>query len=320
MPNPSFEQISQQVQDHIAEGTFAQGMALADQSLAAFPEQEALINYWRVCLAARLDDKPLAYRLLGESLDKGLWYSEVLLRQSPSLKPLQGLPEFESLFTRSLELKAADPTDALPVLVVRPQDQCSPGDMGCPALIFLHGNQNSAHANLAQWARLAERGWVVALPQSTQALWKGAYSWTEHAIAAAEVQAHFQKLTAQYAIDPNRVILAGFSMGAEVALRMALSGAISAKGFILLGPGGPFMDDLSQWDSLLEQAQRRSLRGSIIIGQDDATIPQDNVRKLVETLNANGVSCRLEEHSGLGHAYPPDFPASLQTALAFIFD
>jgi predicted esterase len=107
-------------------------------------------------------------------------------------------------------------------------------------------------------------------------------------------------------------------MGAEVALAMVLNGVIDAQGFILLGPGGPFMDDLQQWSPAIEKAKDKGLRGVILMGLADETIPQDNIRALVETLNEGGVACELKTYPGLEHEYPPDFEAALQDAIKYI--
>ena len=62
----------------------------------------------------------------------------------------------------------------------------------------------------------------------------------------------------------------------------------------------------------------RGLRGVILMGLDDQTIPQENVRALVEKLNDNGVPTELRTFPGLGHGYPEDFEKVSREALKFI--
>jgi predicted esterase len=319
MTTITIEKLGELVTNHFADQTYAEGLALATEHLKDFPEKFALLNYWRVCFAARLDAFEQANHILEAALASGLWYSEAILRQSPSLAPLQGNDEFERLVDISLKMKEADPLEQLPLLVVRAEGACGPDDeKGCPVFLFLHGNDDTAQAHLKRWHYLSTQGWLVALPQSSHAFWSGSYAWTDYETAAKEVEGHYAKLAAQYALDPEQIVLGGFSMGAEVALGLALSGRIKAHGFILLGPGGPFMDDLEKWAPFLEGARERGLRGVILMGLDDQTIPQDNVRTLVEKLNDNGVPTDFKTFPGLGHEYPEDFDAVSREALKFI--
>ena len=318
MAELSFTQLSNQIQEHFANGTFAEGLSLASEQMTNFPNDFPLLNYWRICLAARMNEIATANKILESTLASGIWYSEVLLRQSPSLESLQGEEEFERLIEVSLQMKAADPVQSIPMLVIRPENACGPEEESCPAVIFLHGNQDTAKNNMPHWQSLSNEGWLVGLPQTTSALWADAYIWTDYESASEEVQAHFTRLNKEYNIDQERVILAGFSMGAEVALAMALDEKIKTKGFILLGPGGPFMDDLDKWKPLIEKAKNKGLRGVILMGLADDTIPQDNIRQLVKTLNQNGIPCDLKTYPELKHEYPPDFEDILQESLKYI--
>lgn len=318
MAELSFTELTDKIQSHFAEGTFSEGLSLASEYVTVYPEEFALLNYWRMCLAARMNDFPTANKILETALASGSWYSELLLRDSPSLVPLQGEDEFERLVGISLQMRASDPATAVPMLVMRSKDACGPEDEGCPAVIFLHANQDTAQKNVPHWQSLADAGWLVALPQSSKAMWADAYVWMDHDTSADEIVGHFERLTGEYSLDTERVILAGFSMGAEVALAIALNGAIESKGFILLGPGGPFMDDLAKWAPSIERAKDKNLRGVILMGLADETIPQDNIRALVKTLNEAGVACELKTYPDLKHEYPPDFEVVLQDAIKFI--
>jgi len=319
MAGITIEKLGELVTNHFADQTYAEGLALATEHIKDFPDKFALVNYWRVCFAARLEAFEQANQILEATLASGHWYSEAILRQSPSLGPLQGNDEFERLVGISLKMKAADPAEQLPMLVVRTEGACSQDDeKGCPVFFFLHGNDDTAQANLKHWHALSNQGWLVALPQSSHAFWSGSYAWTDYESAAKEIEGHYAMLAAQYALDPEQIVLGGFSMGAEVALGLALSGRIKAHGFILLGPGGPFMDEPEKWEPFLESAKDRGLRGVVLMGLDDLTIPQDNVKKLVEKLNDNHVPTELKTFPGLGHGYPEDFDKVSREALKFI--
>jgi predicted esterase len=226
--------------------------------------------------------------------------------------------EFERLLGISLQMQAADPNNLVPMAVMRAKGACGPDADKCPTVIFLHANQETAQKNLPHWQSLADQGWLVAIPQSRAAIWAEAYVWMDYESAAKEIEEHYSRLIKEYSVDTEKLLLVGFSMGAEVALAIALSGRIEVKGFILLGPGGPFMDDLTKWEPFIEQAKDKGLRGVILMGLADETIPQDNIRKLVKTLNENGVACDLKTYPDLEHEYPEDFDEFLPEALKYI--
>jgi predicted esterase len=319
MAEETLTQFSEEIQKHFVNQTYTEGLVLATQALKKFPDDFSLINYWRICLAARLEAYNEANQMLEAALASGVWYSEMLLRQSPSLAPLQENPEFERLVEIALKMRAADPAEKIPLLVLRPEDACGPDDeKGCPLLLFLHANQDTAQNNLPHWKDLSTQGWLVAMPQSKSVMWAGAYAWTDHDTAAAEIKAHHAKLAEQYSLDPEQIILAGFSMGAEVALALALSGVVKTHGFMLLGPGGPYMDEIEKWEPLIAEAQGKELRGVIWMGEADDSIPRDNVILLAEMLNDGGIPTELKTFPDLAHEYPPNFEKELAEALKYI--
>jgi dienelactone hydrolase len=143
------------------------------------------------------------------------------------------------------------------------------------------------------------------------------YIWDDQEIALREVSQHYASTKERYSLDEENVVLAGFSMGGETALRAALTGTVPARGFILLGPGGPTIDNPSEWLPLLE-AREQKLRGYILLGEEDHAIQSEPVLALVGLLNERGIPCKLETIPGLVHDYPRNSPEYIERALSFI--
>lgn len=312
-----FPELAERIQQHFAAQTYTDGLTLASQQITHHPEEYPAINYWRICLAALLDNFDLANKFLETTLASGIWLSETLLRLSPSLKDIQGNGEFERLAEVSEQMRSADGAE-VPLLAARPEEACHPGEEGCPAVIFLHANMDTALSNLQRWGHLSAQGWLVFTPQSSQGLWTGAYMWPDYSAAKEELDGHYQRISSQYSLDEGRLIWGGFSMGGEIALEAVLRGDFPAAGFVLLAPGGPKMSDLDEWQPLIDQAAGRDLKGVILMGGADDTIPQENVRRLVTRLNAAGISTRLQTFPGLGHAYPDEFESLASELVAEI--
>jgi pimeloyl-ACP methyl ester carboxylesterase len=315
---PSFDEVQASIQKLYQQGEYSAALDLATRQLNHFPDQAPLLNYWRICMAARLEDKDQSIHLLDEQTRTGFWYGEVLLRKSPSLQPMQGLPEFERLVGLNRQLQELDRVTNFPLITLRPEGECQGDSPPCPLLIGLHANGGTAQTSINFWRPAARLGFVVAVPQSTQAMWKDSYVWNDLEIAKEEVARDYARLIEKYSLDPQRVLLAGHSMGGEAAIWLALTGAIPARGFIAFGPGGPYMDNTTDWLPVIQERANLDLRGYIVVGERDDTIHQDGVRTLVEMLNREGIPCELEVIPRVGHDFVPEYEASLEHALEYV--
>lgn len=315
-----FEDLYREVEERYHHQEFAAILDLATEQFTNFPEQQALMYYWRIAMSAALGDREQSLSLLQEALDAGLWYNEVLLRKSPSLRDLQGMEAFETLVVANQQNLQQEREHIYPILTVRPQGKCQLGGSTCPLLIGLHANTSSARNSLLFWQPAATAGWLVAIPQSSQGIYSGAYVWDDRQVAEAETRKHYTSLIAQYTIDPQRIIIAGHSMGGETAIWLALNQSLPACGFIAIGPGGPYMDNLEEWEPLLNENLKTSLRGYFIIGEKDLTIPQENIHALVDRLNAAGVRCQIEIIPSARHDFEPLYAAALIRAIGFILE
>jgi predicted esterase len=230
------------------------------------------------------------------------------------LKSVQGLTEFERLTAISLGRAAEAQAKARPELItLEPAERMTP----CPLLIALHGNTSNAQAMASSWQPLVSQGWLVALPQSSQVGGFDGYVWNDQERAEREIREHDAALRVRYPVDRAKTIVAGFSMGASTAIWLALSGAVEARGFIAVGPGGPFMTQPDRWQPLAESSMAHNRRGYIIVGDQDS-LSFEGSKALVKSLADSGFPCELEIHAGLGHAFPPDFEKSLECALKFL--
>ncbi|HWQ83443.1 MAG TPA: dienelactone hydrolase family protein, partial [Anaerolineales bacterium] len=180
-------------------------------------------------------------------------------------------------------------------------------------------NGGTVQDSLGFWKTAAAEGWITAAPQSSQAMWRGAYVWDDRGYARDELQRHYTSLIQKYAIDPQRVILAGHSLGGETAMWLALNAELPVQGFIAFGPSGPLTEDPEKWHDLLYQSAGLGLRGYIIFGEEDESIPQENIRLLVDLLNETGTPTDLETVPHAGHDYDPAYDDCLLRALEFIF-
>jgi pimeloyl-ACP methyl ester carboxylesterase len=106
------------------------------------------------------------------------------------------------------------------------------GDPGAPPVLLLHGGNQSAHSWDLVSLHLADRFHVLALDQRGH----GDSEWPRDQDSSVEAKAGDAEafLADQGVVRP---IVMGHSMGGHVTMRMALSGAVDAKGIVLVDVG-----------------------------------------------------------------------------------
>jgi hypothetical protein len=267
-------------------------------------------------MASLINETALALQLLEEALAAGFWYAEAQLREDPDLQPLQGLPEFERLVEICRKRHDEAQAQAAPALItLQPEGQCQAGRQPCPLLLALHGNYKTAEDSVGFWRSAVFKEWLLALPQSSQVRGPDGYVWNDREWAVREIKEHFASLCEQYAVDPDRVVVAGFSLGGELAIWLALSGTIEARGFIAVGPSGPYMRKPDDWIPFIEASQGRGLRGYLVVGEQDVFC-YEGTQSLAALLKSGDIPCELEVHPNLGHDFPPEFQQSLTRAFS----
>jgi predicted esterase len=311
----SFDELNVQGMALYGEQKYAEALDLLTREGGNFPEHAADIAYLRSCMAARVGKPEVAVAILEEALQQGHWYGEQVMRLTPSWQALQGMPAFERVAAMCKEREAAEHPESR-VFVLEPVGGIQAGQR-YPLIIALHGNGDNGMRALAGWQAVTSAGWLLAVMQSSQMAGSDSYGWFDVDLARREIQGQFASLCEQYPIDTARVILAGFSMGGELALRLTLDGTIPARGFALLGPGGN-IEPAEAWLPFIEAGATRGMRGYVMLGAEDINVPQDEIRSLVTLLNDNGIPCGFETIPDIGHAYPAENAPILGRALAFI--
>jgi hypothetical protein len=122
-------------------------------------------------MIGRLDDKPQGLRLLQEMLDAGIWYSEPMLRDSPSLQAWQGDPEFERQVQAHIDAQAQAEAPA-------PDTRIPDTSPPYPLLLAMHGQTSTAEAEIGHWEGVTTGGYMLAMAQASQLVWAGGGLWT----------------------------------------------------------------------------------------------------------------------------------------------
>ncbi|MBN1562403.1 MAG: hypothetical protein JXA10_01080 [Anaerolineae bacterium] len=309
-PYKDFDSLFGQIIALYTEGNYAQAVNLATAGIAQLPQNARFLRLVRSMIQVRSGKHDAGLDELRDLIEGGYWLGDYFWRDS-DYDAVRDLPEFKRLQQLSNERLDAAKGRTTPELVTFvPDDSADPK----PMLFALHGNGSNVFWHQDHWQPATANGWIVAMPQSSQLAGMDshdnfAYSWDDEDIVDQEIETHLAALTANYPIDPARVVVGGFSRGAETAIRLVLTGKVAAQGFIAVCPGGPYSREPELWQPVVEAAKeaKRDVRGYVIIGGQDQF--EDETDQLIAMLHEAGIPCEREFHADMGHDYPADFKA-----------
>jgi predicted esterase len=296
---------------HLAEqGAYAEALELATREAHQFPPYaQRIVYYWRFRMAALLNDADLTLRLLSQAVEGGHWYHG--LHEEDEFGLIHDLPEFARLVEICEQRRRTAMATAVPVMkTMRPEHLPPP----YPLLFALHGNNSSVERFAGHWQAAVRHGWYVALPQSSQSYAPDTYSWNDWDWSIQEVRERYATLLAEQPIHPTQTVVAGFSMGGGLAVSLVLSGQISPKGLLLIGP---FLQDADSTIPYLEARPCDGLR-AYLVGNERDRYCLGVARRLAELLPRYGVECRLEEYADLAHNLPAPFENKLPDVLSWV--
>jgi predicted esterase len=307
MEQIAFAELQDRLINLYTDGKYVDALALVERHAGNFPEQAARTTFWRMCLLSltnRPDDVLSVFR---EGLEAGLWWSEVVFIDS-DLDAVRELPEFQNLMRISQEkyVQARANIEREDVILL-PDELPSSGLY--PVLITLHGRNGNKETDLMYWEHARQRGWLVLSAQSTQPLFPGFYCWDDAAQGLTDLLFYYSRLSEQYQIDPQRVVIGGMSQGSGMAIYAALTGKLPVRGFIGIG---------TWWADVAEFAvEAKKVRGYFVTGEKDHTL--DRAREIQEFLRRHEIAFAEEVHPDLGHEFPGDFGTSFDNAMKYIF-
>lgn len=314
----TFPQFETHLRALYAEGKLREIIAHIDERRDDFPDERLFLAFWQLGMAARLDDPELAFQIMDDLIDQGQWISQYLLQTSPSLENLQPNPEYEGRLREMSVLQEQEIRQLIPLLTLHQEGRCGTDANPCPLMIGLHAGRTNSLRAIPFWQVVATHGWLVGVPQSSQALWSGGYVWDDVQIARDEVEHHINTLKAKYTVNLRRIIIAGRGSGGELGMLLPVSGGIDARGFIALGPTGTVMDDPDQWARILQGRPPRGLRGVILVGERDPYPHLPEIRRAVDLFNHNGLPTLLEIIPGVGGDYTPEYDQAILRAIDFV--
>lgn len=286
---------------------------LADEFVSASPGEQTTVTNWKLC-AASMGGKPdKVLSVFQKAINTGFFFSPGALRGDPDLAAMQDNSEYQRLVGICEQRFQQARETTKPALFTSLPKTGTDGPY--PLLMAFHGWGQSIDDFSPHWDSLAEKGWLVALPRSSQVVGNGVHVWDNLDLFIREAAEHYQALNREYKIDPKRIVLAGFSQGGGGAFWMGLTQVIPACGVVGVGP---YLNTIESLAPSLPKEPVPNFRMYLISGTKEND--EGMFAKIGALCSERNVLFHHEIVPGIGHEFPPDFGAMLQSALAFIFD
>ncbi len=278
-----------------------------------FPQQAALLFFWRACILCLLKKPGEAIQTLQDGLSLGYWWAEALLRDDADLADCQGLPEFEKIvqISEACHLKAEKEYPA--EIFIYPPD--SPLASSTPLMVVLHSRSGNPQEMAQSYLTLVRQGWMVAMIRSSQMLFEGGFTWDDGARARSDIKDMMNELWENFPGEYFPLVASGFSQGGGLAIEIALDGTFPVQGVIAVAP---YLRNLPETSLIAATSEITRPRFYLVTGDEDSL--QETFSGIENFLISKQFLCKRERQPNLGHDFPLDFEPSLLRGLEFILE
>lgn len=341
-----YERLFAQLHELHDRGDYRQGREVAMQ-MAALAPRDPMALYNVACMECLCGNREAALEWLGRAVDAGL-PDAALPANDADLKTLQDDPRFKALLARIKAPSAAEPPPpqqpAAPEPSSREQSQAARGAPAsrqepsteatlrasrnwviaapaglnraapAPLVVALHGADESGARMAERWSKTcAAAGAVLIAPNGPCHEGAGMYRWScDPQAADARIRDAIAAVSADYAIDPQRIVLVGFCQGAALAAQSITHAPERYLGAILTA------GELARLDRSLATESLKGRRIYVMVGGKDAARTVTSAQAARDALSAAGATVMLRVFDETGHAYPQPEDANRSAALAYV--
>ena len=294
---------------------FSEAIEFLEPAFEEFPEQYFFIA-WRVLVCYRnMGQFEKCLQIVDGGVKRGYFFN----LQWKSWDPIREVDGADPILAENGRLK----TEAEKVARVRYEVHLPDGytqENHCPLFLAMHcdsGFFGNIDEHRRRWKpdAMLRCGFIVVYLQSSQLLSSEGSEWEGNfQQARKDIRQCYDEVTANYAVDTEKVIASGFSGGASASIDIALKDIFPVKGFIALGPDKP--EDFSK--ELCEIARQRGTRGVIMEGEETCNNP--GLQEMESVFKEVGFPYKLIINKGIGHWYPDDLAKKLDKAIPFILN
>jgi predicted esterase len=269
---------------------------------------DAVAAFNTACCYSLLNKKKEALKWLERAVDLGFYRFD----PDPDMANVRNTGQYKKILARALVLQAElDDKISRPVIGL-PPDYDSTKTYGL--MVSLHGYGSNPNNIMQGLSGVPQKmGYIVLAPYGTHPLGRDRYNWGNRDDAEVKVLETIKTARSIYKIDPSRIILLGFSLGASHAYYIGTKNAGLFRGII---PIAGMYD--SSMDQFLPRSRENKLRVYIMFGELE---PDEMAKANLEAVRSfimSGISASLNVYAFLGHEFPPKPEMELRRAIEWI--
>ena len=287
---------------------YAEAAAMLERVLDRFPDNVRANTFNLAAARALMGQPDKAIDALEDGLRRGAFYSRWDF-DGAAMAPLKQHPRFAAFFQANLDRIAEADKKAVMKLEVATPAGYDPARR-YPLFVALHGGGENVAMLKPNWVspRL-QAEFIVAYVQSSQVTDPTGFHWQDEARTRRDLQAAYAEVVARYPVDPDRVIVGGFSSGGFASLVTAFHQTLPARGFVALCPEVP----ATVTDADIKAAVTRGLRGSLLTTELDRRVQAQ--REFADRWKKLGLDGEFAVTPNIGHWFPKDFGQQLDRAI-----
>lgn len=276
-------------------------------SLKHYPDNE-VAAYNTACCYSLLNNKQEALKWLERAVDLGFYKFD----QDPDMDNIRNTKQYKKILDKTRKLTAELTAKIEQPVVGLPRDFDSTKTYGL--LVALHGYGSDPNNIMLGLSGVPQKlGYIVLAPYGTHPLDKERFNWGNQEDAERRVLETIATARLKYKIDPSRIILLGFSLGATNTYYIGTKNAGLFRGII---PMAGMYD--SSLDQFLPRSRENGLKVYIMFGElEPETMHKANL-EAVRSFIMSGITASLNVYARLGHAFPPNHEFELKRAIEWI--
>lgn len=261
---------------------------------------------------ADFEEYEKCFEVLKKGQSEGMFFAFSKDLSWPSyLKELKTFDEYQSFVEQNETLKKeTESTVNTEFMIQLPESYDE--NKNYPLLLIMHGGSGSIpDMQYSYRSQKLKTDFIVAYFQGSTV--NGSYirsfsrtGWENQIISG------YKKIISKYSVDTSKVILAGQSAGAYIAIYLGLENKISAKGFLLNFPVIP--RNISNQKYL--DFKERDLKVVQLCGENDWSIQRQ--KEFAYWLDRYMIKNRFVVFPEKGHGYPANFQHHLETSIEFL--
>lgn len=277
---------------------------------------EPTTRFRLACCLARSNRNHRAIEQLKQAIELG--FADVdMLKQQADLEAIRSQPAFAELQTAAEAARDEE-------FVIHAGEN-APRNKPAGVLVLLHGAGAGPRSEIAFWKPAADQlGLILVAPRAPNRRGTMLFAWQRKGAkdstspefydlegARQAINRAMEEASRQYEIDPDKVILAGYSQGGGVALQLLATEPERFTGAVVVNSLS-IPIDATRWKGVADG----NARVRIIAGEYDKLMERS--RTTAEALKAAGVAHELDVVRFCGHEMPLDSQSRLLDALQFV--